>query len=179
MLILYSASNENNGIVEKQLVRLGLGFVVMFIFAQIPPKRYYQWTPWVFFIGLLLLVAVLFVGQVQQGARRWFDLKIMNFQPSEIMKLAMPMMLAWFLSEKTLPPKFRWILLGGILLVIPVLLTAKQPDLGTAIMIAMAGLSVLVLAGISWALVIGFLFASPPPRRFFGIICMVINVTAS
>ncbi len=157
MLILYSASNENAGIVERQLVRLGLGFVVMFIFAQIPPKSYYQWTPWVYILGLVLLVGVLFAGQVQQGARRWFDLKIMNFQPSEIMKLAMPMMLAWFLSEKTLPPKLRWILVGGFLLVIPVLLTAKQPDLGTAIMIAIAGLSVLVLSGMSWALIIGFL----------------------
>lgn len=157
MLILYSASNESSGIVEKQLIRLALGFVVMFIFAQIPPQRYYQWSPWLYVIGLLLLVAVLFVGQVQQGARRWFDLKIMNFQPSEIMKLAMPMMLAWFLSEKTLPPKFRWIFVGGILLIIPVLLTAKQPDLGTAIMIAMAGMSVLVLAGMNWGLIISSL----------------------
>lgn len=159
MLILYSASNESVGIVEKQALRLGMGFVVMVIFAQIPPKRYYQWTPWVFLIGLVLLVAVLFVGQVQQGARRWFDLKVMNLQPSEIMKLATPMMLAWFLSERTLPPKFRWIFLGGIMLVIPVFLTAKQPDLGTAIMIAIAGLSVLILAGISWPLVISFLLA--------------------
>lgn len=157
MIILYSASNESEGIIEKQLLRLALGFVVMFLFAQISPQRYYQWTPWVFILGLILLVAVLFVGQVQQGARRWFDLKVINFQPSEIMKLAMPMMLAWFLSEKTLPPKFRWIFLGGIMLIIPVFLTAKQPDLGTAIMIAIAGLCVLVLAGISWPLVISFL----------------------
>jgi rod shape determining protein RodA len=159
LMILYSASNENDGMIEKQLIRLGLGFVVMFIFAQIPPKRYYQWTPWVFALGLFLLIAVLFVGQVQQGARRWFDLKVFNFQPSEIMKLAMPMMLAWVLSNRTLPPKFYWILIAGIILVIPVLLTAKQPDLGTAIMIAFSGLSVLVLAGISWGLVISFLLA--------------------
>ena len=171
MLILYSASNENIGIVERQLARLGIGFVVMFFFAQIPPKRYYQWTPWVFAIGLLLLVAVLFVGQVQHGGRRWFDLKIMNFQPSEIMKLAMPMMLAWFLSEKTLPPKFHWILLAGVMLIIPVLLTAKQPDLGTAIMIAVAGLSVLILAGVNWGLVIGFLLG----RRRRGAVFMAAH----
>lgn len=157
MLILYSASNESNGIVEKQLVRLGLGFVIMLIFAQIPPKRYYQWAPWIFGIGLILLVAVLFAGQVQQGARRWFNLKIFNFQPSEIMKLAMPMMLAWFLSNQTLPPKFRWVFLCTILLAVPVALTAKQPDLGTAIMIAMAGVAVLVLAGMSWGLILSFL----------------------
>ena len=159
MLILYSASNENIGIVERQLARLGVGFVVMFLFAQIPPKRYYQWTPWVFAIGLLLLVAVLFIGQVQHGGRRWFNLKIINFQPSEIMKLAMPMMLAWFLSNRILPPRFHWVLLAGVMLIIPVLLTAKQPDLGTAIMIAVAGLSVLILAGVNWGLVIGFLLS--------------------
>jgi rod shape determining protein RodA len=158
-LILYSASNESSGIIEKQLIRLGLGFVIMLVFAQIPPKRYYQWTPWVFAIGLLLLVAVLFLGQVQQGGRRWFNLKFFNFQPSEIMKLATPMMLAWILSHKTLPPKFRWIVVSSLAIVIPAFLTAKQPDLGTAIMIAIAGFSVLILAGINWGLVISFLLA--------------------
>ncbi len=159
MFILYSASNESNGIIEKQLARLALGFVILFIFAQIPPKRYYQWAPWLFGIGLILLVAVLFIGQVQQGGRRWFDLKIMSFQPSEIMKLAMPMMLSWFLSDKSLPPKFLWVLIGGALLIVPVLLTAKQPDLGTAIMIGIAGISVLILAGMRWSLIIGCLLA--------------------
>lgn len=157
ILILYSASNESAGTIEKQMIRLGIGFVIMFVFAQIPPQKYYQWTPWVFAIGLILLVAVLFLGQVQQGGRRWFDLKFFYFQPSEIMKLAMPMMLAWILSDRSLPPKFLWILLCGVILIIPVLLTAKQPDLGTAIMIAMAGFSVLVLAGMYWRLIIGFI----------------------
>lgn len=159
MLILYSASNESSGIANKQLIRLGLGFVILFIFAQIPPKRYYQWTPWVYCFGLLLLVAVLFVGQVQQGGRRWFDLKIMNFQPSEIMKLATPMMVAWLLSNKTLPPKLVWVILAAVIAVVPAALTAKQPDLGTAIMIGMAGLAALILAGINWLLVIGFLLS--------------------
>ena len=97
------------------------------------------------------------MGQVQQGGRRWFDSKIINFQPSEIMKLATPMMMAWFLSRKNLPPKFIWIILTGIMVIIPAFLTAKQPDLGTAIMIAVAGLCVLILAGINWAFLIGFL----------------------
>jgi rod shape determining protein RodA len=157
ILILYSASNENHGIVNKQLLRLGLGFIILFVFAQIPPKRYYQWTPWVFFFGLFLLVAVLFVGQVQQGGRRWFALKIMNFQPSEIMKLATPMMVAWLLSNKTLPPKLIWVILSIFVVIAPAALTAKQPDLGTAIMIAMAGLMALILAGVNWVLVMGFL----------------------
>lgn len=159
MLILYSASNESAGIIEKQTIRLALGFGMMFAFAQITPKTYYQWTPWVFGIGLLLLAGVLVAGQVQNGGRRWFDLKLFHFQPSEIMKLATPMMMAWVLSHKTLPPKFRWILVCGMILVIPFALTAKQPDLGTAIMIAIAGLFVLILAGMNWGIIIGFLLA--------------------
>ncbi len=153
ILILYSASNNSIAIIEKQAIRLGLAFIIMLVFAQIPPNRYYQWTPWVFSVALILLVAVLFIGQVQQGARRWFDLKIINFQPSEIMKLAMPMMLAWYLSERPLPPKLSIMLISSIMLFIPVILTAKQPDLGTAIMIALSGLCVLVLAGMSWKLI--------------------------
>lgn len=153
ILILYSASNNSITIIEKQAIRLGLAFIIMLVFSQIPPNRYYQWTPWVFSVALILLVAVLFVGQVQQGARRWFDLKIINFQPSEIMKLAMPMMLAWYLSERPLPPKLSIMLISSIMLFIPVILTAKQPDLGTAIMIALSGLCVLVLAGMSWKLI--------------------------
>ncbi len=157
LMILYSASNLSDSTVQKQLIRLALGFIVMFVFAQISPKSYYEWTPWIFAFALLLLVAVLFVGQVQQGARRWFNLKIMNFQPSEIMKLAMPMMLAWFLSKKNLPPKILPLLICAVLLAVPVLLTAKQPDLGTAIMITFAGLSVLLLAGIDWKIIVALM----------------------
>ena len=157
LFILFSASNENTHVVLKQALRLLLAFMVMFIFAHIPPKRYRQWTPWLFSIGLVLLIAVLVIGKVDKGARRWLDLGLFNFQPSEIMKLAMPMMLAYYLSDKRLPPKLTSLLMACAILCVPVVLTAKQPDLGTAIIIAASGLCVLLLAGISWRLILSFL----------------------
>ncbi len=153
LFILYSASNQNTLMLEKQAWRFLLSFSLMLVFAQIPPRRYQEWAPW-FFIGVILLLAlVLVMGKIDQGARRWLVIGPIRFQPSEMMKLAMPMMLAWFLSEKPLPPKMTIIFLCGLLIAIPVLLTAKQPDLGTAIIIAGAGLAVLILARISWRLI--------------------------
>lgn len=157
LFVLYSAGNENFVIVEKQIVRLAMGLVVMLIFAQIPPTRYYQWAPVIYVVSAFLLIAVLLLGQVQQGARRWFDLGVFNFQPAETMKLAMPMMLAWFLSKQELPPRLISLGLSCVLLAIPVLLIAKQPDLGTALMVACSGFSVLLLAGINWRLIVSFI----------------------
>lgn len=157
LFILYSASNQNVAIMERQTMRLMIGFVVMLLFAHISPKRYYQWAPWLFGISLFLLLAVLVVGTAHKGARRWFDLGFFHLQPSEIMKLAMPMMLARYFNDKKLPPKFSYLAVALLMLAVPVLLTAKQPDLGTAIMIAMSGLCVLLLAGLSWRLIAVFL----------------------
>ena len=153
LFILYSASNQNIPMLEKQSWRLLLSFGLMLVFAQIPPQRYQQWAPWIFLSVVLLLALVLLIGKVDQGARRWLILGPVRFQPSEMMKLALPMMLAWFLAEKPLPPKLSLLMLCGLLLVIPTLLTAKQPDLGTAIMIAASGIAVLLMAGISWRLI--------------------------
>lgn len=153
LAILYSASNENMQMVEKQMWRLFLAFGLMVTFAQIPPRRYQQWAPWFFGIALFLLFAVLVIGKVDQGARRWIAFGPLRFQPSEMMKLALPMMLAWFLGDKPLPPKFKLLAICALILIVPALLTAKQPDLGTAIMITLAGLSVLLFAGINWKLV--------------------------
>lgn len=157
LFILYSASDENLMMVEKQVWRLVFAFSLMFVFAQIPPRRYQQWAPWFFAIALFLLLAVLVIGKVDQGARRWIAFGPIRFQPSEMMKLALPMMLAWFLSDKQLPPTIRLLSICALILLVPVLLTAKQPDLGTAIIIAMAGLAVLLFAGISWKLVLSLL----------------------
>jgi rod shape determining protein RodA len=157
LFILYSASNENMTMIEKQSWRLLLSFGLMLFFAQIPPQRLQQWAPWFFSLTVLLLVAVLVIGKVDQGARRWIVFGAMRFQPSEIMKLAMPMLLAWFLADKQLPPKARLLIICGGLLIIPVILTAKQPDLGTAIIIAISGLGVLLLAGIRWRLIASLL----------------------
>ncbi|MCX7125731.1 MAG: rod shape-determining protein RodA [Gammaproteobacteria bacterium] len=156
LFILYSASNASAVVVAKQGYRLALSFVLMCIFAQIPPHYYKQWAPWLYAIGFILLMAVLVIGKVDMGGKRWISLGFMRFQPSEIMTLAMPILLAWFLSEKTLPPKSSATFIAGLMIIAPALLIAKEPDLGTAIVVTLAGFSVLLLAGIRWRL-IGFL----------------------
>jgi rod shape determining protein RodA len=154
LFILYSAGNKNIALISQQASKMLISFGVMFIFAQIPPHKYKSWAPWLFFISIILLVAVLATGAITKGAQRWLNLGLFNFQPSELMNLAMPMMLAWYLSDKHLPPKFRTIVICGILIIIPVIITAKQPDLGTALIIACTGIFVLLLAGIGSKLII-------------------------
>lgn len=154
LFILYSASNSNINMVERQAVWMLIGFVLMLLFASIPPHYYRQWAPWFFTGTLILLVMVLLMGHTSQGARRWLNLGFIHIQPSEFMKLAMPTMLAYYLSNKPLPPKLLPLLTAATLLAIPVLLTAKQPDLGTAILIGFSGFFVLLLAGIHWRLLI-------------------------
>lgn len=150
LFILYSASNESGLTVAKQGYRLALSFGLMVLFAQVPPQNYKRWAPWLFGATFFLLLAVLVVGKVDLGARRWISLGFMRFQPSEIMTLAMPIMLAWFLNEKVLPPNGRAMIISGLLILAPALLIAKEPDLGTAIIVASAGFFVLLLAGIRW-----------------------------
>lgn len=157
LFILYSASDENFAMIEKQMFRLALSFVLMIFFAQISPHRYRQWAPWLFFVSLFFLVLVLVIGHVDQGARRWISLGWFHIQPSEIMKIALPLMLAWYLRDKLLPPNIKLLSICTLMFVVPVLLTAKQPDLGTAIIITCSGFAVLVLAGMSWRLIIGLL----------------------
>jgi len=159
IMILYSATGQDWEMVEKQVLRLGLGFVVMLAVAQLHPMRLRRWSPFLYGAGLLLLVAVLLVGDVGKGAQRWLDLGVLRFQPSELVKLAVPMMVAWFLAEAALPPSWRRLVAGGVLTVVPALLIAKQPDLGTALLVASAGLAVLFLSGVSWRLIAGLLAA--------------------
>ena len=139
LLILYSASNENVAMVERQLIRLALALGAMLLLAQIPPDKYRQWAPWLFLIGIVLLAVTLAIGHIGKGAQRWLHLGFIPFQPSEILKLALPLMLAWYFRNKPLPPNFWQILMASIIILIPVGLTAKQPDLGTALLIGAAG----------------------------------------
>lgn len=155
LLILYSATNQNMHMVMQQGMRMGLGFVLLFIFAQIPPRLYARWAPWLYAGGVLMLLAVLVIGHVGQGARRWLVLGPIRFQPSEFMKIIVPMALAWFFNQTTLPPKAKPLFIGAMMLAVPFLLTAKQPDLGTAILIGSAGASVIFYAGIRWRLLGG------------------------
>jgi rod shape determining protein RodA len=153
LLILYSASGQNFEVVERQLLRIGLSLGVMFVFAQISPIIYQRWALGIYLLALILLAAVLVFGHIGKGAERWLNLGIIRFQPSEMMKLAIPMCLAWYFHKVHLPLNLKNIGMAAIIIMIPALFTAKQPDLGTAILLIAAGGSVLLLAGLSWRLI--------------------------
>ena len=161
LIVLYSAVGENLRLWLNQVIRLGVAVVAMIIAAQLPPDFLRRWTPWGYLAGLILLVLVLTTGEVGQGARRWLDLGI-RFQPSEIMKLGVPMMTAWYLHNRRLPPKAGQLLLIALLIAVPTLLIARQPDLGTALLIAASGVIVIVLAGLPVKLMLALAVASVP-----------------
>lgn len=156
LVILYSAGSQSIDMLTRQGIRIGIAFVVMWLFAQISPANYRTWAPWLFGFGVFLLLAVLLMGVIGKGAQRWLNLWLFQFQPSEMMKLAVPMMLAWYLHDKALPPSLGTLCILITIIMVPVLLIAKQPDLGTALLIAAAGFSVILLAGISARLVASF-----------------------
>jgi len=155
LVILYSAGRQDMDLLLRQGIRLTLGFGVMLALAQIPPYYFRFWTPWIYLGGLALLLAVLALGVVGKGAQRWLDLGVVRFQPSEIMKIAVPMMVGWYFADRPLPPRF-WHLFGGTLIALtPCLLIARQPDLGTALLVACSGLFALFLGGLRWSLMLG------------------------
>ncbi|WP_092995473.1 rod shape-determining protein RodA [Thiohalomonas denitrificans] len=149
LAVLYSV---DAGRVDQQLLRLGLGFVGMLVLAQIPPENYVRWTPWIYAAAVALLIAVLVAGIAGKGAQRWIGIGGFRFQPSELMKLAMPMMVAWYLREVSLPPGPKKIFAALLIVAFPTLLIAKQPDLGTALLVAGAGIFVLLFSGIPFKL---------------------------
>ncbi len=155
LLVVYSAGDQDIEIVERQLVRLILAFSLMIAIAQVPPRLLRQWSLALYVFGVLMLFAVLLFGTIGKGAQRWLDLGVIRFQPSELLKLAVPMAVAWLLSLRPLPPRPGWILTAIILTLIPVLLIAKQPDLGTSLLVLSAGALVLFMAGLSWIMIAG------------------------
>ena len=156
LIVVYSASAQDMGLVFKQGFSFLLGFVALFVCAQVPPKVYQAFSPYLYAVSLVLLIAVFFIGEVRMGARRWIAIPLLgSMQPSELMKFAMPLMITWFLSRNALPPRIFHILISLVLIVIPLLLVALQPDLGAGILILTSGLFVLFLAGISWKLILG------------------------
>ena len=157
LVVLYSAGQQKLDLVLGQAMRLGLGFAIMLALAQIRPSHLRFWSPWIYLVGVLLLLAVMVAGDVSKGARRWLDLGVLRFQPSEIMKLAVPMMMAWFFAEKPLPPRWLPLSVGALITAIPFVLIAEQPDLGTALVVGCAGAVALFLAGLSWVLIVGLL----------------------
>lgn len=153
LLVLFSATDQDPNQLYRQLIRLGIAFAVMVVVAQIPPLKLQRWSLPLFGIGLVMLVGVLVIGEIGKGAQRWLDLGVVRFQPSEVLKVAVPMMLAWYLAERPLPPTGPRILWTVVLTAAPVLLIASQPDLGTALLVASTGMIVLFLAGLKWRLI--------------------------
>jgi len=156
LIVLYSAGGQDMDIIYRQATRMGLALLLMCLIAQISPARLARMSLWIYLLGIGLLALVLLTGEVGKGAQRWLNLGLIRFQPSELMKLALPLLLAWFFADRHLPPGLGRIFYATIIIIIPVLLIAKQPDLGTSLLVAAAGLSILFVAGVSWKLIIGF-----------------------
>lgn len=151
LITLYSASAQDWGMVIRQAISFGIGLVVMLTLAQIPPRIYQGFSPWFYTMGLLLLLAVMLIGEVRMGARRWIGVPgFGSVQPSEFMKLGMPMMIAWFFANRVLPPSIPAVIGALLLILLPVLLIARQPDLGTSLVVMSTGVFVLFLAGLRW-----------------------------
>jgi rod shape determining protein RodA len=149
-IILYSASNQNFALVKQQALHIAVAICVMGIFAQISPHTYERWAVVIYVFGTLLLLSVLIMGHVNKGAQRWLGAGAFRFQPSEVLKLAIPLMLSYILSRPPLPPGVKKSFFCLLIIGIPAVLTAKEPDLGTAIVLGTTGFFVLFLAGLSW-----------------------------
>ncbi|NCF11323.1 MAG: rod shape-determining protein RodA [Gammaproteobacteria bacterium] len=162
LVVLYSAGGQDPGLLQRQAVRLAAGLVMLLVLAQVPPYLLRMWTPWIFLIGMLLLLAVLGLGVMGKGAQRWLSLGPVRFQPSEMMKIAVPMMIAWYLAEQPLPPRPGRLLAAVLMIAVPAVLIARQPDLGTALLIAASGFFVLYLAGLSLRLMVAGALAAIP-----------------
>jgi rod shape determining protein RodA len=158
-MLLYSASGSDISLMMRQITRLAMALLLLVTVANIPIRILKKTAVWLYLVGILLLLAVMFYGEVGKGAQRWLDLGFIRFQPSEILKLAVPMMVASYLADRVLPVGWKALTVSVVLVMIPVYLIARQPDLGTAILVASAGFFVLFLAGVRWKIMLflGFL----------------------
>jgi rod shape determining protein RodA len=149
LIVLYAASDGDSSLLSRQTLRVAVGFAALFTLARVPPAWLLRLAPWGYLLTLLLLVAVVLLGE-GRGAARWLSLGPLRFQPSELAKLAVPMMLAWYFHRQRLPPGWIVLMVAAVLLALPALLIVRQPDLGTAVMVVASGLFVVFLAGLSW-----------------------------
>ena len=152
-LILFSSSGGDWESVLRGSIRLAIGATIMLTLAQLRPSTLRRITPWLYGVGLVLLIVVDAIGYVGKGAQRWLDLGFIRFQPSELMKLAVPMACALLLRERALPPDLRTLGLLAAIILVPTALTIVQPDLGTGLLILFAGTLVVVLGGLSWRII--------------------------
>jgi rod shape determining protein RodA len=155
LFVLYSASGQDWGTILRTLMRIGMGAVAMVALAQVRPQQLRAAAPFVYAFGIVLLLVVDAMGVIGKGAQRWLDLGFVRFQPSELMKLAVPMLCAWYLHERPLPPSLPSMGVLAAIILIPAGLTAAQPDLGTAILITIAGVLLVVMAGLSIWIMVG------------------------
>jgi len=152
-IVIWSASGQDPGMMERKLGQIAMGLVIMLVLAQVPPRVYEGWAPYLYIVCVILLVAVDAFGQISKGAQRWLDLGFVRFQPSEIAKIAVPLMVARFINRDVCPPTLKNTAIALVLIFLPTLLVAAQPDLGTSILVAASGLFVLFLSGMSWKLI--------------------------
>lgn len=155
LVVLYSASGQSMATVGRAGVRLVLGTIAMLALARVSPNFLRRASPWLFLLGTALLLTVDFIGYIGKGAQRWLDLGFIRFQPSELMKLAVPMMCAWYLHERPLPPSPTTLGVLAAIVFIPVALVVEQPDLGTGMLIAVGGVLVIVMAGLQFRVMAG------------------------
>src|SRR6056300_1346634 len=169
LMVLYSASGQSLATVKRQAVFFAIAYSAMFFVAQINVDMMRRWSPFVYVVGLALLVAMLIAGIGAKGAQRWLQIGGFRFQPAEIMKLIMPLATAWFLADRVLPPRLKDVALSLAIALIPAVLIFKQPDLGTAILVSAAGLFCLFFAALSWRYIaaVGGLFATAVPIMWF------------
>lgn len=171
LLVLYSASGQDLVMVKRQSLHYLIGFIVLMVAAQIPPRMYQILAPWAYVVGVLALIGVLVLGVSGKGAQRWLAIPgLPRFQPSELMKLALPLLIAWYMSTRGTPPKLITLAKAMVLIAIPLVLILKQPDLGTSILIGTSGLLVLFFAGMPWWLIfsmISIVAACAPLMWFF------------
>jgi len=149
LIVLYSASGEDMDMLLRQAIRIGAGLVALLTLSLIPPHILRVWSPWLYAVGMCLLAATWVVG-VGKSADLWLDVGVFRFQPSEIMKLGLPMVLAWYFHPRSLPPNLKMTVTAIVLLFAPAFLIARQPDLGTALLVGFSGCIVIFLAGLSW-----------------------------
>lgn len=160
IITLYSAGIDFPGRVEDQLRNIVISFIVMWIMANVPPQTLMRFAIPIYAFGLALLIAVAAFGMIKKGARRWLNVGVgSGIQPSEMMKIATPLMLAWYFQKRESTLGWRDFIVAAVILFIPVGLIARQPDLGTALLVVAAGFSVIFLAGLSWRVLIGLVLA--------------------
>ena len=168
-VILYSASGENPDVMQQQIVRSIFAIIIMMVMAYLPPRVYKKWAPFGYVLCTVLLLCVLLFGHVGKGAERWLNLGIVRFQPSELLKIVMPIAIAAFFAKGKLPAKLLSCFVALILIAIPVVLIIMQPDLGTAILISISGCFIIYLAGLNWYLILSgtLIFALYAPIHWF------------